>query len=426
MAESSTRAVPDDFGDDRTVVDDMPPMFRDAVPPGIAVDAPERLLDDDTTDVHSIDESEDEDAPTRTIEAHDLPSGAVAGQIDLEALDAKTQRRTRKLPLAAASEALAAQVPRPAISHVRAPRKSRRTPADGVSSIPSFPLEAEPSRPSGSVISSLISDAIESGATATRGPGSLIGVDPDEQPTVDHVKPVARTVDPFEPPLPSAPPSPLPYSARSPLPSGPPPALGFEPRELAALEVDALPDAFKVGRGRISPWVWRGAIVVVAVAIGVLIGLFMLGGETTPTVASMEIVSIPEGAQVSVDGRPQDGVTPMTLRDVQPGSEYRIVIQHEGYRLWDRREQIPSDGRPVKVIASLKPVTVTLHVESTPANAEVFLNGRSVGKTPLTLTQLEPSAARIIELRSPGYAPERRTLDWTDKTEQLQQFTLEK
>jgi len=414
-ARSTTRAVGDDFADDRTVVDDRPPAFAREVEPH----APERLLDDDTTDVCEVDAAAH--AGTPAAGAMGKSRSAPAAE---DTLEPPTVRRDRKLPLSPAAEALAARNPRPAVSHVRPARRSRRTPGGGLPAVPSkLPLAAEPSEPSapaGSVISSLITEAIDAGVSAGAGPGSVIASQPtdasaEDLPTVEQATAVPR--DAFRPtggalPVPRAPQAQAQVS------------VSFESQAVAAAHVDALADAYKLGRGSMSPWLWRGVVVAVAISVGVAIGLFLPGGKEIPSVASMEIVSIPPGAHVAVDGKPQSGVTPIVLREVHAGATYRIVITHPGYRVWDRREVIPEGGRAVKVIASLKPVVVTLHVESTPAAAEVFLNGRSVGKTPLTLTELAPSAARIIELRAPGYAPERRQLDWADKTEQLQQFTL--
>jgi hypothetical protein len=275
------------------------------------------------------------------------------------------------------------------------------------------------------VISSLIDDAISSVPTSTGPPRSLIpigGQDAEDAPTVDHVRPVTDR----QASLSRAPPQSALRQPVSPAVAPAPVSMTWDTKQLHALEVDALPEQYIVGRGKLPRWVWRVGLAVVCVVAGVLIGLLLLDDDTAPATASMEVVSIPEGAKVTINGELHPGTTPIVVQNVQPGTQYRIAVQLDGYRDWERREDIPLEGGPVKVIASLKPVLVTLHVESTPPEAEVFLNGRSVGRTPLTLTRLEPSSARIIELRAPGYAPERRTLDWSEQTEQRQQFTLKK
>jgi serine/threonine protein kinase len=152
MAQSLTREVEGEFDDDRTVIDDMPPMFDGATPrvepsarQNPVPEAPDVLLDGDTTDVREpssngrsrSDESMDEDAPTMALDSGQHP-GMVSGRIDRDPdpLDMQTERRPHKLPLSPAAEALAASNPRPAVSAVRQPRKSRRTPPRGVPSVP--------------------------------------------------------------------------------------------------------------------------------------------------------------------------------------------------------------------------------------------------------------------------------------------------
>jgi hypothetical protein len=56
-----------------------------------------------------------------------------------------------------------------------------------------------------------------------------------------------------------------------------------------------------------------------------------------------------------------------------------------------------------------RPIAGSLLIRSTPADAEVFVNGRASGKTPLTLRDIDLGSYTIRVVRD-GYANEERTL----------------
>jgi hypothetical protein len=66
----------------------------------------------------------------------------------------------------------------------------------------------------------------------------------------------------------------------------------------------------------------------------------------------------------------------------------------------------------VKVIASLKPILGKLTVGSTPSGADVFLNNRPVGRTPLTLANVDPFVDTRIEVRQRGHKPAVEVVTW--------------
>ena len=194
-----------------------------------------------------------------------------------------------------------------------------------------------------------------------------------------------------------------------------------------ALEIDELPDAFKLNKGGAPPWLPRALVVGAAALVVLGAGVAMLSrdGDPPPAVTRLEIVSIPAGAAVSIDGTARSGVTPMTV-EVAPATDYRIRVRAPRHEPWTRTQSVPAQGGTVRVVAALKPVSVTLIVRSTPDQAEVFVNGRSMGRTPLTLQNLDPRAATNVELRARGYRPERRDLDWTDGLSRELVFVLQK
>jgi hypothetical protein len=126
--------------------------------------------------------------------------------------------------------------------------------------------------------------------------------------------------------------------------------------------------------------------------------------------------STPSGARVSVDGK-DAGATPATIRELAAGS-YTVRVTRDGYRPVERRVSITS-GRPAQALsvtldrargapepraatdrranqpaaaaARTNPPaggTGSLFVNSRPAGANVFVDGKLIGTTPLLLPAL--------------------------------------
>jgi serine/threonine protein kinase len=163
-----------------------------------------------------------------------------------------------------------------------------------------------------------------------------------------------------------------------------------------------------------------------AVACGIAAVLVAGGGEAPAPAAAIEIVSIPAGARATVNGVVLPQTTPTRLSGALPGQTYRIHVALAGYQPWQRELHAPVAGTEITVVAALKQIVVALQVDSQPQGAEVFLNGSSVGRTPLVLPHLDPGRAETVELRLKGYRPVRRKLHWGDATRLEIAVTLEK
>jgi hypothetical protein len=111
-----------------------------------------------------------------------------------------------------------------------------------------------------------------------------------------------------------------------------------------------------------------------------------------PVRGRLVVRSTPTGARVFVDGRDR-GRTPLTLASLSPGS-YAVRVVRDGYAPVERRLTV-SASRPSHSLslslAALRaagpPVTgpASIQVESRPAGASVYVDGRLVGSTPLQL-----------------------------------------
>jgi hypothetical protein len=129
--------------------------------------------------------------------------------------------------------------------------------------------------------------------------------------------------------------------------------------------------------------------------------------------------SRPAGARVSVDGKDY-GPTPATVRDLARGA-HRVRIVHDGYGAEERRIVITPSRLAQSMSVALTrargaatartaPIAGTsasrfagaLVVDSRPAGAQVFLDGKLAGTTPMTLPSVS-AGSHAIRLDHGGY-----------------------
>ena len=147
-------------------------------------------------------------------------------------------------------------------------------------------------------------------------------------------------------------------------------------------------------------------------------------------VGRLLIRSNPPGAQVVVNDRAA-GITPLAMGDL-PFGDYMIRISRAGYRIELlsvsitggepvaalELELIESGGTPTRPAPSaVQPVTPpvgadpgTVIVDSRPGGAEVYVDGRLVGATPLILVDVPPGSHTIRLVRT-GYREVTTTVD---------------
>ena len=131
--------------------------------------------------------------------------------------------------------------------------------------------------------------------------------------------------------------------------------------------------------------------------------------------------STPAGARVVVDGRDY-GPSPVAVRDLATGS-HRVRVTQDGYLPVERRVSVTASqpaqsltiplqraGAASDAAESPRPVTTggverfvgTLVVDSRPAGAKVFLDGRAVGNTPLSMSDVR-AGEHAVRLEHDGY-----------------------
>lgn len=124
------------------------------------------------------------------------------------------------------------------------------------------------------------------------------------------------------------------------------------------------------------------------------------------TYGSIAIESQPEGAEVFVGGR-KAGETPLTIDRAETGAR-QIEVRKEGYTSWKQGIKVAA-GEKVKLIADLKTARGNLNVSSQPPDADVFVDGKKQGATPLVFSVLP--GMREVEIRKDGYVAWRKNVN---------------
>ncbi|MCP4413963.1 MAG: PEGA domain-containing protein, partial [Gammaproteobacteria bacterium] len=119
--------------------------------------------------------------------------------------------------------------------------------------------------------------------------------------------------------------------------------------------------------------------------------------------------SKPTGAKVLIEGN-EVGNTPVTKPDLKPGVQ-NVEIQMEGYETWNEKVEVVPDKESV-ITAELKMETGSLSINSEPTNANVSIDGKVVGKTPATISDLNPGTYNV-EVKIDDH------IDWKESVEIL-------
>ncbi|MES2604154.1 MAG: PEGA domain-containing protein [Pseudomonadota bacterium] len=110
--------------------------------------------------------------------------------------------------------------------------------------------------------------------------------------------------------------------------------------------------------------------------------------------------STPSNAGVTVDGTYR-GQTPIELT-LKPDSNHQVRFFLNGYQEATRQVRT-SAAEESSVSVTLDPITSSVLISATPADAELFVNGVSKGKANQTVELL--AASQTIEVRAEGYVP---------------------
>ncbi|MEE4277214.1 MAG: PEGA domain-containing protein [Halieaceae bacterium] len=139
----------------------------------------------------------------------------------------------------------------------------------------------------------------------------------------------------------------------------------------------------------------------------------------TPATGVLSLSSEPSGANVSVDGE-FAGQTPLDI-ELEPGVDHRISLSRAGYQRASRSLRMEAGARDERSIR-LEPLLGDVLVKVSPADAEVLVNGRVVGRGTQTLAL--PAVQQRLEFRLDGFESARRSVTPRPGLEQLVEVTL--
>jgi hypothetical protein len=203
------------------------------------------------------------------------------------------------------------------------------------------------------------------------------------------------------------------------------------PQATPTLAVDALSmldgDGVRLGphsaRRRHRKLALAGLLGVVVVGIVAAMILFILvpGRDEGGTV---EVISVPEGAEVEFDGRKLEKRTPVVIPVIDLEQRHMVRVTLQNYQPWRRNLTLSAEDTRIRVLAVLTPIYGKLNVRSTPTEADVYVNGEHKGKTPLTVENLLPNEDVNLELRKRRYKPATRILKWRGQTYLTTEITL--
>jgi hypothetical protein len=145
-------------------------------------------------------------------------------------------------------------------------------------------------------------------------------------------------------------------------------------------------------------------LVAAIVLLLTLIGIVAYPRFVTRT-GAIAISTSPPGAVVEIDGRAvgTSGAQPLTVDDLPLGQKLKVSARLDGYEVAELIAE-PSKDRPAPVQVTLTPRASVVHIESDPPGAAVFLAGKELGITPLTVDDLAPGSEHEVVLRKMGYA----------------------
>jgi serine/threonine protein kinase len=420
---------------------------------------------------HARPGDDDDDGPTLTHGA--AVRGGVPGIPSIANPPIAAPRAPR-----APNPALAASTPTPAVSELRRPQRSRRTPAGGtpvqgsvlqsmLAGVASEPMPTRPGGGRGGPSDGVPPDPTDAPSGAIHHPGSG---PVHHQPPPPHGQPAMQSMQSTPPPyvqaphqmppqyqghapphdpsqsypgqhqLPvhSMPPHLQPYGgwpqqqhqtphpggglppgiAQQPYPFQPYPGMPtFTQQMRAVIELDEIPSQFKLQQSG-PRWFVLVIAAVLAIAGAALATYFILRRNAEPQVTAVLLIdSVPGGGTVVVDGKQLPHPTPVPFSETAPGQRHSVKITVAGHRPYQEEIVVPASGGEYRISPILQALTGKILIDSIPSGAEILIKGEGRGYTPGNLTDLEITSTKEIELRHKDYGSRIIPLVWPENGE---------
>jgi serine/threonine-protein kinase len=146
-------------------------------------------------------------------------------------------------------------------------------------------------------------------------------------------------------------------------------------------------------------------------------------GEAAPAAATVDIrvISQPSGARVYVDGD-LAGTTPFILKNLSIRKAHKVSVTHRGYETLKRTVQPTAETNLLEF--ELHPVGGVLKVTTYPTNAEVRVDGRLRGRSPVDVAGLARSETHEVVATLDDGREVRRSVKWDDSSGRVMQIAL--
>jgi len=141
--------------------------------------------------------------------------------------------------------------------------------------------------------------------------------------------------------------------------------------------------------------------------------------ELQPALGTLELSSVPAGANVTLDGEFQ-GQTPLALA-FSPGEDHQLAVFKPGYSRHSSTVRLPAGGREERTIR-LEARLGEVRFRVRPADAVVAVNGQRRGSGDLTLSL--PAVEHTVTVSLDGYDTVRRQVTPRPGLPQLVEVTL--
>lgn len=160
-----------------------------------------------------------------------------------------------------------------------------------------------------------------------------------------------------------------------------------------------------------------GLVIVAAVFFILVLPVSEEGGM-------VEVISVPEGATVTFDGRKLEKRTPVVIPVTELKRPYTVEVSLANYQPWRRGLTLSEEDPRIRVLAVLTPIYGRLDLQSIPRGADIYINGEHRGKTPATIENLLPTEDLSVELRKRGYKPATRIVKWEGRNYVNEEISL--
>ena len=122
----------------------------------------------------------------------------------------------------------------------------------------------------------------------------------------------------------------------------------------------------------------------------------------------LTIETIPDGAKITTGKDRFLGDSPIRLTNVPPEKRFSLTVEIPNYRIWED-VFILKPGEEKNLSVNLEPKFGTIIVDTAPAMANIYINDKFVGKSPLAFNKIVPDTPFLLMIKKPGFEEYTRT-----------------